>query len=316
MNENLYVGIDLGGTSTKLAFVSEEGNIVHKWSIPTDTSNNGEQIITHIAQSIDEQLVKTNNKKESLRGLGMGAPGFIDLETGFVYQAVNIGWRDYPLKDKLEEVLGIPAVIDNDANVAALGEMWRGAGDGSKQLLCVTLGTGVGGGIIINGNIVHGINGMAGEIGHITVQTSGGAPCNCGKSGCLESFASATGIVRLAEEAVKEHPDSQLNELDKITAKAVFELAEKGDQVSNSVIEQMTHVLGLVLANLSNAINPEKIVIGGGVSMAGEPLLKLLRKQFKAFALPRVNEGVDFEIATLGNDAGVIGSAWLAKEKV
>ncbi|WLR49782.1 ROK family glucokinase [Bacillus tianshenii] len=316
MSEKWLVGIDLGGTSIKLAFITLDGELVHKWHIPTNTSDGGRNITSDIASSIKEQLSVCGGHQEYLQGIGMGAPAFIEMATGYVYHAVNIGWREYALKEELEAATGLPAVIDNDANVAAIGEMWKGAGDGSDQLLCVTLGTGVGGGIIINGEIVHGINGMAGEIGHITVETENGAPCNCGKTGCLETVASATGIVRLARQAAVQNSKSILRDVETLTAKDVFEVAEKGDTAAIQVIERVTHDLGLALANLSNAINPEKIVLGGGVSKAGNNLLKHLRKAFEKYALPRVSEGADLEIATLGNDAGVIGAAWLVKTKI
>jgi glucokinase len=316
-----YVGVDLGGTTIKMAFITSYGEIVSKWEIPTNTEDGGIHITMDIAKSIDHKLNELNQEKEHLAAIGMGAPGFIEMETGFIYQAVNIGWKDFPLKDRLEVETGLPVTVDNDANIAALGEMWRGAGDGAKNLLCVTLGTGVGGGIIANGQILHGASGMAGEIGHITSVTKGGAPCNCGKTGCLETITSATGIARLATEAVavSNEPSllkEQFDTLGSLTSKDVFEALAKGDHLAEQVLDETASYLGVAIANLSNALNPEKIVIGGGVSKAGDALLEPLRTYFNQYALERVASSAEFKIATLGNDAGVIGGAWLAKQKL
>ena len=318
MEKKWYVGVDIGGTTIKMAFVSSEGKIVTKWEIPTNKIDGGKHITSEIAHAIDEKCTELGEKRDVLVSIGLGAPGFINMETGFIYQAVNIGWKDFALKEQLEAKTGLPVQVDNDANIAALGEMWTGAGDNAKNLLCVTLGTGVGGGVITNGQILHGVNGMAGEIGHYTSVPDGGAACNCGKTGCLETIASATGIARLAMEKLGDYPESVLiatyDKSAAITSKDVFEAAETGDKLANQVIEEVSFHLGLALANLAIALNPEKIVLGGGVSKAGQLLLAPLEKQFKRFALARVAEGCEFKVATLGNDAGVIGGAWLAKQ--
>lgn len=317
MNKRWYVGVDIGGTTIKMAFVTSQGEIVEKWEIPTNKIEDGKYITSDIAQAIQTKCKELGVSQDTLVSIGLGAPGFINMENGFIYQAVNIGWRDFPLKEQLEAETGLTVTVDNDANIAALGEMWTGAGEGAENLLCVTLGTGVGGGIIANGQILHGVNGMAGEIGHYTSITEGGAPCNCGKSGCLETIASATGFSRLATRLLDHYPESVLKDsLEKntnITSKDIFEAAEKGDKLATIVIDEVCLHLGVALANLANALNPEKIVIGGGVSKAGSLLLKPLEEKFKRFALGRVAEGCEFKIATLGNDAGVIGGAWLAK---
>lgn len=320
MNEKWHVGVDLGGTTVKIAFINENGEIISKWEIPTDRSENGRRITKDIARAIEEKLAVLGQQKVHLTGIGMGAPGFLELETGFVYHAVNIGWRNYPLKDELERETGLPAIIDNDANTAALGEMWKGAGEGAADLLCVTLGTGVGGGIVTGGDIVHGTNGMAGEIGHITAVAQGGAPCNCGRSGCLETIASATGIARIAREGLNCRSDSLLagmfHQYGSLTAKDVVEAAGRHDDWAIAVMDHVCFHLGLVISNLAIAVNPEKIVIGGGVSKAGDILMKSLQHYFRQYALPRVVEGADFAVASLGNDAGVIGGAWLVKTKL
>ncbi|MFC0473535.1 ROK family glucokinase [Halalkalibacter kiskunsagensis] len=314
-----FVGVDIGGTTIKLAFVTLEGDIVTKWEIPTNKVDGGKHITSDIAKAIESKRVELGATNDALVAMGLGAPGFINMATGFIYHAVNIGWKNFALKDELEKETGLSVTVDNDANIAALGEMWRGAGDEAKNLLCVTLGTGVGGGIIVNGQILHGVNGMAGEIGHLTsITDESGASCNCGKTGCLETVASATGIARLAIEGLKKQPNSNLQTVFEregtLTAKDVFDAAKEEDELAKSIIEDVCFHLGLALANLANALNPEIIVLGGGVSKAGDLLLNPLKEQFKRFALPRVEEGCKFKVATLGNDAGVIGGAWLAKQ--
>jgi glucokinase len=322
MEERWLVGVDLGGTTIKLAFISMYGEILHKWEIPTNTSEEGKHITLDIAKAIDKKLHELGEMKQRLLGIGMGAPGPVDLATGVVYEAINLGWKDYALQDLLEIETGLPVVVNNDANIAALGEMWKGAGEGAKDLVCVTLGTGVGGGVIANGDIVHGINGAAGEIGHITVVFENGASCNCGKTGCLETVASATGIARLAKEALQNQNSSESGALydifeksGTITAKDVFNSIDT-DPVAKQVVEQMAGYLGLAIANISNIMNPEKVVIGGGVSKAGEVLLKPVQQYFEKYAFPRVAKSTKLAIATLGNDAGVIGGAWLVKTKI
>ncbi len=314
MKDQWLVGVDLGGTTIKMAFVSYYGEIIEKWEIPTNKT----QITTDIAKAIDSKLEELKQPKDKLLGIGMGAPGPVNMDTGVVYEAVNLGWKDFPLKDQLEVETGLSAIIDNDANIAAIGEMWKGAGEGSKDLICVTLGTGVGGGIIANGNIVHGVNGAAGEIGHITSIVDGGAPCNCGKSGCLETIASATGVVRIAIEKLNEdsRPSILREEFERngiVSSKHVFDAVNAGDELAKEVLDYISFHLGLALANLANGLNPEKIVLGGGVSKAGDILVQSVSEHFQRYVFPRVGLGAKISIATLGNDAGVIGGAWLAK---
>ncbi|PLT29191.1 ROK family glucokinase [Peribacillus deserti] len=313
--EKWLVGVDLGGTTTKLAFISYYGEIIHKWEIPTDISDQGKNITTNIAKTIDAKLDELGQLKNKILGIGMGAPGPVNSSTGAIYEAINLGWKDYPLQQLLEVETSLPAVIENDANLAALGEMWKGAGNGAKDLVCITLGTGVGGGVIANGQIVTGISGAAGEIGHITILTEGGAKCNCGKTGCLETLASATGIVRLANEALLETDEpSKLRDFNgSFTSKDIFDMAREGDKIASAVRDKLALYLGLAAANVANVLNPEIIVIGGGVSRAGSELLDPVQSYFKEFSFTRVRESTHMAIATLGNDAGVIGAAWLAK---
>lgn len=322
MADQWIVGVDLGGTTTKLAFISMDGEIIHKWEIPTDNSNEGQNITKNIANTIDEKLEELSFLKGNLIGIGMGAPGPVDYETGVILNVVNLGWNDkFPLKASLEKATSLPAAIENDANCAALGEMWKGAGNGAKDLVCVTLGTGVGGGVIANGNIVQGINGAAGEIGHITSIPDGGAACNCGKTGCLETVASATGIVRLAMVELKKDELTgelalKLRENGQITAKDVFDSARNGDALAIRALDEVSFHLGFALANIANTLNPEKIVLGGGVSKAGAILIESVKEKFGKFAFTPVRESTKLALATLGNDAGVIGAAWLIKNKL
>ncbi|MCY9434767.1 ROK family glucokinase [Bacillus haynesii] len=314
MNDSWLVGVDLGGTTVKLAFVSAYGEILHKWEIPTDKS--GKTVTVSIAKAIDSKLKELGKPKHILKWLGMGAPGPVNTETGIVYKTTNMGWENYPLKDHLEAETGIAAVIENDANIAALGEMWKGAGDGAKDLILVTLGTGVGGGIIVNGEIVRGQNGAGGEIGHICSVPEGGAPCNCGKSGCIETIASATGIVRIAKEKIEsDHRDTSMRACPDLTARDIFEAARKNDPVAGEVVDYVANHLGMVLGNLASSLNPSKIVIGGGVSKAGEILRSKVEQSFSRFVFPRAGEAAEIVIASLGNDAGVIGGAWIAKNQ-
>ena len=311
------MGVDLGGTTIKLAIISWYGEILHKWEIPTNIDENGKHITLDIAKAIDAKLEELGKPKSILHGIGMGAPGPVNGANGSIYEAVNLGWKDYPLKDLLEVETSLQAVVENDANLAALGEMWKGAGNGAKDLVCVTLGTGVGGGVITNGQLVDGVSGAAGEIGHITVVHEGGAPCNCGKTGCLETVASATGIVRLAREALEGASGSllqqRIDEGEQLTSKLLFECAGEKDELSLGVLDRVGFYLGLALANSANLLNPEKIVLGGGVSKAGEILTDVVRKHFERFAVVRVRKSTEISLATLGNDAGVLGAAWLVK---
>ncbi|WP_018933848.1 ROK family glucokinase [Gracilibacillus lacisalsi] len=314
MEKDLLIGIDIGGTTVKNAIISNQGELIAKWEIPTDLANQGENVPKDIWLSIENKLSELNLTKERCAGLGVGAPGFIEPETGKVAIAVNIGWENFYLKDILEELSGLNVYVDNDANIAALGENWKGSGNQVENMLAVTLGTGVGGGIIANGQIVSGANGTGAEIGHITVEKDGAA-CNCGRNGCLETVTSATGIVRQAEElmadgkadALKRRKDNS----GEITTKDVFETAAEGDKDSKALLAHVLDVLGFTLATVAITVNPAKIVIGGGVSKAGNALLEPLKESFEKYTLPRTNEACEFVIAQLGNDAGVYGGAYL-----
>ncbi|MFE7084330.1 ROK family glucokinase [Priestia megaterium] len=318
MYEKWLVGVDIGGTTIKVAFLNQNGEIIKKWKIDT---NKNHAIPTDIARSIEQELYHVGETKKKLIGIGVGAPGPINLTNGTVDIAVNLGWENYPLKNYLEMETSLPVIVENDANIAAIGEMWKGAGQGVKDLICVTLGTGVGGGIISDGEIIHGTNGSGGEIGHITSIVDGGAPCNCGRTGCLETIASATGIVNLTlKELASTNTESPIrttyNAGEKISSKLVFDQANRGDKLAKRVINKVCFHLGFALASLSNGLNPERVVIGGGVSESKDVLLVPLKEHYYRFLFPRVAQGVELSIATLGNDAGIIGGAWLVKNKL
>ncbi|WP_134698699.1 ROK family glucokinase [Ammoniphilus sp. YIM 78166] len=321
MADQWLVGVDVGGTTIKIAFISDSGEIHHKWEIPTDKRDQGNHIPSQIALAINEKLREIGETKNKLSAIGIGAPGPVNDADGSVEIAVNLGWSNFPLKERLVLETSLPVTVDNDANVAAIGEMWKGAGEGAKDLLLVTLGTGVGGGVIANGEIVHGVNGAGGELGHITTVPEGGFPCNCGKTGCLETMASATGVVRLAMKALESRDEPSLlrdiyGEEKKLTSKQIFEAAQENDRLALEVVQELAFHLGLALANSANVLNPQKIVIGGGVSKAGDTLLNPVRDEFQRFAFPRVSAGAEVMMARMGNDAGILGAAWLAKTQM
>ncbi|PGL72628.1 ROK family glucokinase [Bacillus sp. AFS055030] len=318
MMAKMIVGVDLGGTSIKLALLTNNGEFIDKWEVPTDKSDSGKHIPKTITIAIEEKLKQMGKTKEDIAGIGIGAPGSVRLEDGLIFAAVNLGWVNFPLKEILEKESGIPVIVDNDANIAAVGEMWKGAGYGAKDVVMVTLGTGVGGGVIVNGDVAHGISGSAGEIGHITVQLENGVLCNCGKTGCLETISSATGIARIANEKLqnttKETVLKEMSNSSPITSKDVFEAYSNGDEVAEEIVNHVMRYLALVLAGVGNTLNPENIIIGGGVSNAGELLLKPLKKYFDEFAFTTVRDSTKLSIAKLGNDAGAIGAAYLVKK--
>ncbi|RDW21926.1 ROK family glucokinase [Oceanobacillus chungangensis] len=319
MNEEILVGIDIGGTAVKLGFINSQGEILKKWEIPTNLANAGNGIIDDIWNSIKAQLDQVDIKNKTILGLGVGAPGFIEAKTGYVYVAVNIGWKDFDLAQKLKEKSGLPVFVENDANLAALGENWLGAGEQADNMIAITLGTGVGGGIIANGKALNGENGMSGEIGHITIDPNGYS-CNCGRKGCLETIASATGIVRQAMDYINDNGNSSIaafyEENGKLTAKDVFDLASEGDEGCEAIVNNTMEILGLTIANMCTIINPSKVLIGGGVSKAGDHLLTKITTAFEKYALPRIQEACEIRIAKLGNDAGIIGGAYLVKQKL
>ncbi|QHS22756.1 ROK family glucokinase [Virgibacillus sp. MSP4-1] len=319
MKETYIIGIDIGGTAIKFALIEVDGKINHKWEIPTERKDKGSYIPEQIAKSVKEKLAELHITEQQILGIGAGAPGYVDVQNGVVYEAINLGWKDFHLKQRLEEFLNMDAYILNDANLAALGEHWTGAGRDSDQLIAVTLGTGVGGGIIVNGEVINGVNGTGGEIGHITATPHEGPKCNCGRQGCIETYASATGITRQALHVIERDQNTTLKEVyktkGKLSSKDVFEQAANGDQAAQSIIDYTADVMGKMLADLAVSINPSKIIIAGGVSQAGEQLLQPVRKSFHSYALKRVADVCQIVQAQLVNDAGVVGAAYYVKQR-
>ena len=305
-------GVDVGGTSVKIGLFDVEGNILEKWEIPTRTAHNGEAILPDIAQALAEKQEERGIDKLEVVGVGVGAPGPIDKD-GMVYEAVNLGWGVFSLKETLEELCGLPVRAGNDANVAALGEMWKGGGQGYRNLVLVTLGTGVGGGIIINGEIFNGATGAGGEIGHIHIEDNEETPCNCGNLGCLEQYASATGVVRLANRVLRETTEDSVLRQGEISAKAVFDAVKDGDAVAVKIAESFGEYLGKGLAAIAGVVNPEAFVIGGGVSKAGGILFQFIEENYKKYVF-HGSRDAKFKLATLGNDAGICGAAKLILE--
>lgn len=305
-------GVDIGGTTVKIGLFDVEGNVLDKWEIPTRTENEGEEILPDVADSIREKMKQMD--KEAIAGIGVGAPGPIDAD-GVVHRAVNLGWKTFNVKETLEALINLPVRAGNDANVAALGEMWMGGGKGYKDLVVVTLGTGVGGGIIVDGRMVSGSTGAAGEIGHIHVDDTETDVCNCGNKGCLEQFASATGITRLANKKLASTDMDSVLRSGELSAKTVFDAVKARDPLAMEVAEQFGKYLGDALAAVAGVVNPEAFVIGGGVSKAGEVLIDYIRPHYEKSVFQGSRE-VKFALATLGNDAGIYGAAKLVLDAV
>lgn len=302
-------GIDVGGTTVKMGLFTTEGELLDKWEIPTRKEDGGAYILNDVAASVEAKLAEKNIAKEDVAGAGIGVPG-PTLDTGYVSICVNLGWKDKNPANELSELLSIPVKAGNDANVAALGEMWKGGGEGYLDVVLLTLGTGVGGGIIINGEIAPSHRGVGGELGHITVNPDEEATCNCGNHGCLEQYASATGVVRIAKKllaASKE--ESSIRTLETVTAKDVFDAAKAGDHLAVEAVEVLGKYLGLVVANVALTVDPDVFVIGGGVSKAGQVLIDVITKYYHKFAKIIGDNKAKVVLAKLGNDAGIYGAA-------
>lgn len=302
-------GVDVGGTSVKMGLFDREGTIIDKWEIPTKIENDGESILPDVAASIQGKINEKNIDHSEVIGIGLGAPGPIDGD-GVVYNAVNLGWGIFSIKNTLSELTGFPVEAGNDANVAALGEMWKGGGKGYKNLVAVTLGTGVGGGIIVDGKILTGAVGAGGEIGHIHVEDHETEPCGCKNLGCLEQYTSATGIVRLAKKRLQKDDMPSVIRKGNISAKTVFDGVKAGDKVAIEVAQEFGEYLGKGLGVIAGVLNPEVFVLGGGVSRAGEVLFEYIKPSFERTTFIGARNA-KFELATLGNDAGIYGAAKL-----
>ncbi len=306
-------GIDLGGTTAKIGLFTTSGALLEKWEVATDTSNAGEHILENLAAAVLGKMKEQSIQPEQVEGVGIGVPGPV-LDSSIVpIVCANLGgWGERNVSAQLSGLLdGLKVLVGNDANVAALGEIWMGAAKGAKNAVMVTLGTGVGGGVVVNGKVIDGVHGAGGEIGHITVNRHETAVCGCGKRGCLEQYSSATGVVRCMKKLLDENPDTPctLRGTD-FEAKDVFDAARSGDALAAREVDEMTDTLGMALANVANTVDPEMFMVGGGVSRAGDVLFTPLREHFKTYAFKSCRE-TPIVAATLGNDAGIYGSVRL-----
>ena len=303
-------GIDIGGTTVKMGLFDEKGDMLEKWEIVTRKENNGENILPDIVKSIKEKNSEKSIETDDILGIGMGVPGPI-TEDGRVLKCANLGWGIFSVADEMSKLTGVKKVkVGNDANVAALGEQWRGGGRGFDNIVMVTLGTGVGGGIIMNGKILTGENGAAGEIGHITVNPKETLTCGCGCKGCLEQYSSATGVIRLAKERLEaSDKPSELRKFadDQIGGKEVFDAYQAGDELAAEAVDEFAAYLGMGLGNVASVVDTQAFVIGGGLSKNGPIVIELIKKQYEKnvmFAL----KNTEFRLAELGNDAGMYGA--------
>ena len=307
------IGVDVGGTTVKLGLFEVTGELLKKWEIPTNKEEQGKYIVSDIAESVRQVLDQENIPLTDVEGAGMGVPGPV-MPDGYVEVCVNLGWKDkYPARELSDALKGLPVKCGNDANVAALGEMWQGGGKGFTDIVMVTLGTGVGGGVIIDEKIVTGKHGLGGEIGHIHVRDEETEHCNCGGVGCLEQVASATGIAREARRkmAACDTPSLMRKAGDQVTAKDVLDAAKEGDSLE--VMEGVGHYLGVALAGLALTVDPQMFVIGGGVSKAGQYLVEVINRHYAKYMTISENRGT-IGLAKLGNDAGIYGAARLMLE--
>jgi len=304
-------GIDLGGTTVKIAYFDETGTMLEKWEIPTVTANGGAQILPDIAASIRAFIEAHSINETAILGLGIGVPGPVNAK-GIVNKCINLGWGVFNIAEELTRLTGFPVKAGNDANVAALGEFWKGGGQGCDNMVFVTLGTGVGGGIVVEGNLLHGAHGSGAEIGHICVNPAETVRCNCGNYGCVEQYCSATGIVRLAKLYLAANDTAtSLREIENLTCKDIFDAAKAEDAAALAILDQVYRYMGLFLANVCSTVNPEVVVIGGGVSKAGDMLVKGVEPYFHRHVFHAAG-GAKFTMASLGNDAGAYGAFKLA----
>ena len=306
-------GIDLGGTTAKIGLFTTSGALLEKWEVATDTSNAGEHILENLAAAILGKMKEQSIQPEQVEGVGIGVPGpVLDSSTVPIVCANLGGWGERNVSAQLSGLLdGLKVLVGNDANVAALGEIWMGAAKGAKNAVMVTLGTGVGGGVVVNGKVIDGVHGAGGEIGHITVNRHETAVCGCGKRGCLEQYSSATGVVRCMKKLLDENPDTPcVLRGTEFAAKDVFDAARNGDALAAREVDEMSDTLGMALANIASTVDPEAFLVGGGVARAGDVLFTPLNKHFQEYAFKSCRE-TPIKQASLGNDAGIYGAVRL-----
>ena len=308
-------GVDIGGTTVKIAYFSEAGELLEKWEIPTVTADGGKAILPDIAASVESYIKNQGLDRENLIGVGVGVPGPAN-DCGVVNGCHNLNWGVVDVAALLSKMLDCPVRVGNDANMAALGELWKGGGKGNRNLVMVTLGTGVGGGIILNGRPLNGAHGCAGEIGHIVINPLEQEPCNCGNYGCAEQYCSATGVVRMAKRYLESRDTpSILRGTESLTCKAVFDAAQDDDRAAKEILDQVYRYMGVLISSVCNTVDSDIVVIGGGVSRAGQPLLEGIRKYYPRHAFHPIKD-MEFAIATLGNDAGAYGAFKLVLDGV
>lgn len=303
-------GVDIGGTTVKLGLFTTDGTLLDKWEIPTRTENGGSAVLPDVARSIEDKLTEKNIAPEQVEGIGVGVPGPVDSDST-VHKCINLGWGVFNVKLRMNELLpAIPNVAaGNDANVATLGELWQGGGKGYDSAVMFTLGTGVGGGVVVDGKIVAGKNGGAGEVGHMTVNPEETVPCNCGKCGCLEQYASANGIVRMAKIMLTEcSTPSALRSMDSFTSKDICDLAREGEEMAVSVVDRFGDYLGRAMSFIGCTTDPDVFIIGGGMSRAGAVIIDAITKYYRKYVF-HVSANTPIAIAELGNDAGIYGCA-------
>ena len=306
-------GIDLGGTTAKIGLFTTSGALLEKWEVSTDTSHAGEHILENLAAAILGKMKEQSIQPEQVEGVGIGVPGpVLDSSTVPIVCANLGGWGERNVSAQLSGLLdGLKVLVGNDANVAALGEIWMGAAKGAKNAVMVTLGTGVGGGVVVNGKVIDGVHGAGGEIGHITVNRHETAVCGCGKRGCLEQYSSATGVVRCMKKLLDENPDTPcVLRGTEFAAKDVFDAARNGDALAAREVDEMSDTLGMALANIASTVDPEAFLVGGGVARAGDVLFAPLNKHFQEYAFKSCRE-IPIKQASLGNDAGIYGAVRL-----
>ena len=314
MTKKYKIGVDVGGTNVKVALVDKSGSIVYSDTVPTRAEMGYEYTISNIIKAIRDLMKESKTSKDMIEGIGFGFPGQIDCDNGIVRLAPNIpGWVNIPIADIVSKEFGIPVKVDNDVRCAALAELNYGAGKGAKNMICITVGTGIGSGLILNGKLVRGASNAAGELGHIKLQMENGPICGCGDTGCLEAFASGPAIVALAEEYIKGGKSTKYRELanPEITPYIVAEAAKQGDVVAKRIFEIVGRYIGIGLASVVNLLNPEKVVIGGGVADAGDLLFEPIKENLKKRAMHIQGSAVEVVHAELGNTAGVIGASLL-----
>ena len=306
-------GIDLGGTTAKIGLFTTSGALLEKWEVATDTSHAGEHILENLAAAVLDKMKEKSIQPEQVEGVGIGVPGPV-LDSSIVpIVCANLGgWGERNVSAQLSGLLDdLKVLVGNDANVAALGEIWMGAAKGAKNAVMVTLGTGVGGGVVVNGKVIDGVHGAGGEIGHITVNRHETAVCGCGKRGCLEQYSSATGVVRCMKKLLDENPDTPcVLRGTEFAAKDVFDAARNGDALAAREVDEMSDTLGMALANIASTVDPEAFLVGGGVARAGDVLFAPLNKHFQEYAFKSCRE-TPIKQASLGNDAGIYGAVRL-----